>query len=320
MNKAFYAACLMLLAVVAQADEKPAEPAAKFPPLTVPGVPLNKQGTVFIDIERKTLHLKSSVCLREGVLEMLLCLKKTKEHESIVSIDSDAVVIHAGLLALGAVPGKPARFDEKYTPPTGQEIEIFVRWRDPRGQEQRRPAQEWVRHVTHKYFSAPLAAVPKGVAIDKGDDSLRYDPAIRELLYFGTMSEKRLKEFQAMSTNEEFRKSLQSLHDQGQPREMKAKWVFAGSAFSTTRDGEQWYQAQAGNVICVANFGDAMIDVSIQSSGNNSNLLFEPYTERLPPIDTEVIVELKPVLLQNSGKKTPAAVKESTIQDEAKNQ
>jgi hypothetical protein len=122
------------------------------------------------------------------------------------------------------------------------------------------------------------------------------------------MSEKRLKDFQAMSANEEYRKALKSLYEQGQPKEMKAKWVFAGSGFSTTMDGEQWYQAQAGNVICVANFGDAMIDVSIQSSGNNSNLLFEPYTERIPEVGTEVIVELVPVFPagQNESEKKPA--------------
>ena len=51
-------------------------------------VPLNKQGTVLLDVDGKRLLLKTKVCLRDGVLEMFCCLKQTKEHESILAIES----------------------------------------------------------------------------------------------------------------------------------------------------------------------------------------------------------------------------------------
>ncbi|HAA61531.1 MAG TPA: hypothetical protein DCE39_11430, partial [Planctomycetaceae bacterium] len=70
-------------------------------------VPLNPQGTVLLDRAGKRLLLKASVCARDRVLEMLCCLKRTKEHESILTIDASAAVVHAGLLALGARQGTP---------------------------------------------------------------------------------------------------------------------------------------------------------------------------------------------------------------------
>ena len=53
--------------------------------------------------------------------------------------------------------------------------------------------------------------------------------------------------------------------------------------------------AENGDVVCVANFGDALLDVSVESSSSNEGLMFEPYAERIPPLGTEVTVELTPV-------------------------
>ena len=63
----------------------------------------------------------------------------------------------------------------------------------------------------------------------------------------------------------------------------------------TSKDGTQYYMAEAGNVVCVANFGDAMIDIAQLSSADNGGLMYEPYTERLPSRRTAITVELIPV-------------------------
>jgi hypothetical protein len=47
--------------------------------------------------------------------------------------------------------------------------------------------------------------------------------------------------------------------------------------------------------VCVANFGDAMIDIAQLSSADNGGLMYEPYTERLPSRRTAITVELIPV-------------------------
>ena len=96
--------CLVVFAEqVCHGDEpkaKPVPPArdsAKGDELT----PLNKSGTVQIDLKGKRLLVKSTVVMREGLLEMLVCLKQTKEHESLLSVDAKAQVIHAGLIDRG---------------------------------------------------------------------------------------------------------------------------------------------------------------------------------------------------------------------------
>src|SRR5688572_6193568 len=77
-------------------------------------VALNPQGTVLLDAAGKRLLLKGEVCMREGLLEMLACLKQSKEHESIVSVETRAQIVHAGLLAIGLEPGKPVQFAPEY--------------------------------------------------------------------------------------------------------------------------------------------------------------------------------------------------------------
>lgn len=259
-------------------------------------VPLNKEGTVLIDKENRRLLLKTKVCLREGVLEMLLCPKQTKEHESILTIDAQASVIHAGLLALGAEQGRPVSFVPEFRPPEGQRIEIFVSWEDQDGKKHRRRAQEWVRGTTYRYFEEPLKSVPQGVVLDVGNDSLRYDAMNQLLLWFGIMSEAKRDELLKMSSDKDYQTVIKKMFRDSQPQEMKAKFVFAGSQFSKLDDGTVYYQADGGSLICVANFSDAMIDVDIESSASDAaGRSYEPYTERLPPLDTPVTVELIPV-------------------------
>lgn len=281
-------------ALLAQSTDAPAEADSTSEETKL--VPLNPSGTVLMDRANGRLLVKTKVCLREGLLEMLMCPKQTKEHESILSYDGKVQVIHAGLLALGAEPGKPVQFQPEFTPPTGQQIEIHVIWKDKDGKEHRRPAQEWIRQSTRRYFEADLAAVPSGVPLNEGDDSLRYDQLNKQILWYGIMSDAQRDEFLKLSSNEAYQKAIRSLHEQSQVKPMQADFVFTGSSFAPVEGGGEVYLAQAGSAICVANFSDAMIDVGVRSSASNDvGLLYEPWTERVPPLETEVMLELKPV-------------------------
>ncbi len=73
-------------------------------------------------------------------------------------------------------------------------------------------------------------------------------------------------------------------------------WVFAGSRFQKNSvTGETYYQADAdGDLICVSNFPGAMIDLPIQSTASDSELLFEAFTEHIPPRGTPVTLILTP--------------------------
>ena len=258
-------------------------------------VPLNQSGTVLLDRQNKTVLLKTTVVLQKGALEMLICKKQTKEHESILAIDAQAYVIHTGLLAVGAKPGSPFRIDTEFHPPTGQKIDIFLNWTDEKGEKHRVPARSWVRHSINRFWIEKMDALPKDVVLPKNND-LKYDNKLKELMWYGPMSTKQRDDFLALSKDAKFRKAIESFYKQSQPREMEADWVFAGSGFTVDENtGTKYYQAEEGDLICVANFGGAMLDLSIASSDSDGDRSFEAYTDRIPPKDTEVLVELIPV-------------------------
>ncbi len=96
--------------------------------------------------DKRRILISAEVCLREGQygLECLLCKQYTKEHESILAMDADAKVIHAGLIAAGAKPGSPVKFDPKFTPPSGTPIRVTLQYED-KGKLKVVPAQQWVR-------------------------------------------------------------------------------------------------------------------------------------------------------------------------------
>lgn len=292
-----------LLLLVSPADlraqKPPAAPAAR-------PVPLNKKGTVFLDKPRKRLLLKTRVVLREGILEMFCCRRNTKEHESILAVDSPAYIVHAGLLALGVKPGTPAKFDPKFVAPTGQEMQIFVTWNDKKGKPHRVDARTWMRYATRRYFAYTLKRLPAGFKFpDERKSPLRYDKRTKELLWFGHMTTDQRKELLKLSADKDYRAAIASFFKRTQYRQMDVKWVFAGSLFVVDpKTMKSRYLAEEGTLICVANFPGATIDVTVRSSADAGSEMFEAWTERIPKEGTDVTVEIIPV-----ARKKPAAAK-----------
>jgi len=76
-------------------------------------------------------------------------------------------------------------------------------------------------------------------------------------------------------------------HDTG--KELDTDWVFVGSQFwRDPESGRELYQADGGDLVCVSNFPEAMLDLPIESSPENGNLLFEAFEGRVPPSGTAV--------------------------------
>jgi len=283
--------------------EKPEKAAGKL-------VPLNPSGTVLLDKGGKRLLVKGEVVLRQGLLEMLCCPKQTKEHESVLSVDAQAYVIHTGLLALGAKAGQPVRYFPKYTPPAGQRIDIFLQWSDEKGKPHRVAAQEWIRYAIHRFYGADLDKLPAGLEIPR-ESELRYDPKHHELSWYGPMKENERDSLLALSKDAAYRAAIGSFFERSQPRQMDAHWIFVGSSFFVDEQtGERFYEAEQGDLICVANFPGAMIDVAAESSGSGeSNLLFEAATDRIPPVGTAVTIELVPVFAKERTAKPKTGAK-----------
>ena len=196
--------------------------------------PLNKNKTLFFEKAAdgtRRVYIDAHVCLREGPIEVLLCRKGTKEHESILHADIDAREVHLALLAAGATPGKPVQFFPEYVPAHGTTIQVSLQYRH-QGQIVTVPAKEWIWNFRQK-------------------------------------------------------------------KTMEHDWVFAGSRFLANPDNPKEppvYTANNGEVICVANFVDAMLDLPIKSSREQAELTFEANTRRIPPVKSPVRVILQPAL------------------------
>lgn len=218
--------------------------------------PLQPNQPIWITRDRSSVVMVGRVCQRRAPLELFACLKGSKEHESVVAVETDAYVVHAGLLLTGAQPGGPVRFDPEFVPASGTEIEVTLIWVDQDGRRRRARAQDWVRDV------AELYSMFDGVAANQFDDEL-------------------------------------NVGDQPAAwKEMEYAWVFAGSQLlKDDRTGEPYYLADAeGELICVSNFPSAVLDVPVRSSDSNAALLFEAFTERIPPLGTPVTLVLTPKL------------------------
>jgi hypothetical protein len=79
---------------------------------------------------------------------------------------------------------------------------------------------------------------------------------------------------------------------------LETDWVFAGSQLADNPldpKKPKLYLANDGDVICLSNFETAMLDVPFESSKDNAELNFVAFTDRIPPLETKVVVILEPV-------------------------
>ncbi len=183
--------------------------------------------SLWFDKKEKRAVVRARVVLREGILEHLLCLKGTKEHEAIIATDAAPKAIHTVLLLTGAEAGHPVQFVPKFEPPAGTPLKIEFLWRQD-GELKRSDAREWVWDEKRK---APL----------------------------------------------------------------RIDWVFAGSLiYEDTVTKKPRYAADEGDLITVANFATAILDLPIVSSADDADRGFTANTAKIPPVGTEVFVFLSP--------------------------
>ncbi len=82
-------------------------------------------------------------------------------------------------------------------------------------------------------------------------------------------------------------------------KELDYDWVFAGSLLignPLDKNAPKRYLANDGDVICVANFEGAMLDLPIKSADTDADRVYDAWTERIPPLGTKVRVILEPIL------------------------
>src|SRR5262249_51116030 len=76
---------------------------------------------------------------------------------------------------------------------------------------------------------------------------------------------------------------------------LKIDWVFAGSELIKDPATKQpIYAADDGDLITVANFASAILDLPFASTANDADRLYVAHTARIPPRGTTVLMLLKP--------------------------
>lgn len=75
-----------------------------------------------LELAQGTLAVPAEVCIREELLEYVLVGPGGAVHESLLATSVSPTVLNAGLVALGAEPGKNVRWVELDPPPTPEEI------------------------------------------------------------------------------------------------------------------------------------------------------------------------------------------------------
>ena len=80
--------------------------------------------------------------------------------------------------------------------------------------------------------------------------------------------------------------------DKKTKKPMAYDWVFAGSRFIRNPDAPkeepEYYCANNGEVICLSNFIDSMLDLPVEISKEGVDLHFEPITKLIPPLKSKV--------------------------------
>lgn len=110
-------------------------------------------------VEDHQVELAAISCLDVGWLEQIACAPNTREHESLLVVIPEPSQVHAAMLMAGFEPGKPGSWQSddssvpqtgggyKYVPPTGDPVEILVRYETAAGVVEH-PIRQWIRGQT----------------------------------------------------------------------------------------------------------------------------------------------------------------------------
>ena len=93
------------------------------------------------------------------------------------------------------------------------------------------------------------------------------------------------------------------VRDEKTKKPLAEEWVFAGSElFNDPVTKQVVYAADEGDLITVANFGSAILDLPLASSASDAERIFGADPTQVPPLGTEVFLFLRPHVGQRDKK------------------
>ena len=139
-------------------------------------VRLAKKREIWADMKKKEVIVGGKICLEKGQLELFACSMETKTHESIITVNARSSEVHAALLAIGAKPGNPVKFDPKYEPAKGPKIAVVVRWKKD---------GKWVEKTAQEMITNTKTKKPLDKDFVFGGSMIWEDPDTGEKVYYG---------------------------------------------------------------------------------------------------------------------------------------
>ena len=102
------------------------------------------------------------------------------------------------------------------------------------------------------------------------------------------------------------RRGQEMIRDFKTKKPMELDWIFGGSVLETDPEtGQSYYYADGGELVCLSNFSTAALDIPIQSSDSNEDLLYEANSDMIPEPGTKVYVIFKPEINPASDQEKP---------------
>jgi hypothetical protein len=104
-----------------------------------------KLGDIVIDTNKKTVRFPAKVNMDEGLIELLLCAKHGKTHESLFVSDVDAAHLNLALIMIGCKAGN-LRINEQGENliPDGTFVTIEIAYKEADGKENVIRAEDWI--------------------------------------------------------------------------------------------------------------------------------------------------------------------------------
>lgn len=157
-----------------ETDAKGQAEKAEIPPQLKAALEKLDLPNVKINIEEWSADVDAKVCDDYGLLEVVACLKGTRDHESVVSTEAKPSHIHTALLLLGGVPGSPAmqQMLQEDPPrfrsilPSGSPVKVSLVIKDEQGVAKERPVSDFIIRAKDEYEEAVNPGTEKGKKVE----------------------------------------------------------------------------------------------------------------------------------------------------------
>ncbi len=232
-----------------------------------------------IDPQRQFVDLEATVVLRQADwLELVACSPKSREHESILTIEAKPSHIHLALVLIGLQPGQPWHWQPNpdansqpdqpagtVIPPTGPRIAVTV----------------ITPHSPHPPPTSPTHTAPHTPTANTAATS---QPAATPA--------------HPTDANQPIEIPInQWVKHQPTDKLLPDNiWLFVGSTFINTKDQTIYAADMTGSILSLVNFGDDVLTRDTATTNDNDNAQWGAMTQAIPPIGTRVTLRLRPVL------------------------